>query len=531
MDLYKVMLVDDEEEAREAIAGCINWEEIGYVVAAKADNGEDALEKAEQCAPDVVLTDIHMPFMDGLTFCRKLKETMPDVRIIIFSGYDEFEYAQEAVRLGAEEYILKPINSAELIKVFTGIKERLDEEFDRRHNIEQLKKFYEDSLPVLKEQFMMGLLEGHLNAEQIQRGLRDYGIDLDTAFYSVGVIEMAEDTENRQPLNPGLLGVSLRNLTQERLEVYGNHICINYLGTVVVIAGLKSTQEHNSFISRMDQICKLAKKQYGLDTAAGIGRIYGHIRDIPRSFAEAREACSYRMLMPGDQAIFIDDVEPRTGEVLTFDEDLMRRLVTEIKVGDEASLKAAVDEVTSNLKRLAASMPQLRLYCTELIIELTRVAVTYRLESKWESTKELLEKIDRFHSFDEITEWLCELCLGLQEAIGAERMGATRLLGEKAESFIKEHYTDSSLNVDMLCSHLGVGTTYFSTVFKKETGMNFVAYLTKVRMEEAVRLLQETEEKSYVIAGMVGYEEPTYFSYVFKKQFGISPAKYRQKKA
>jgi two-component system response regulator YesN len=119
----------------------------------------------------------------------------------------------------------------------------------------------------------------------------------------------------------------------------------------------------------------------------------------------------------------------------------------------------------------------------------------------------------------------------LQDAIGAERMGATRLLGEKAEAFIKEHYSDSSLNVDMLCSHLGVGTTYFSTVFKKETGMNFVAYLTKVRMDEAVRLLQETEEKSYIIAGMVGYEEPTYFSYVFKKQFGISPAKYRQKKA
>ena len=378
---------------------------------------------------------------------------------------------------------------------------------------------------------MIGLLEGHLNNDQILRGVRDYNIALDHAFYSTAVLVMEEDTENRQPLNPELLGISLKNLTQERLEPYGRHICINYLGTVVVIAGLKSTQEHKDFIARMDQICKLAKKQYGLDTAAGIGRIYGVVRDIPRSFAEAKEAAGYRMLIPGDQAIFIDDVEPRNSDILTIDEDLMRRLISEIKVGNETSLRNVVEEVTSHLKRLSASMPQLRLYCTELIIELTRVAVTYRLESKWESTKELLDKVDRFHSFDEISMWLSELCLSLQEEIGTERLGATRLLGEKAEEFIREHYADSSLNVDMLCSYLGVGTTYFSTVFKKETGMNFVAYLTKIRMDEAVRLLQETDEKSYVIAGMVGYEEPTYFSYVFKKQFGTSPAKYRQKKA
>ncbi|MBR4169518.1 MAG: response regulator, partial [Lachnospiraceae bacterium] len=167
MNLYKVMLVDDEADAREAIAKCVDWNAIGYQVVAEAENGEDALEKAEQYAPDVVLTDIQMPFMDGLTFCRKLKSIMPETRIIIFSGYDEFEYAQEAIRLEAEEYILKPINADELIKVFAKIRERLDEDFDRRHNIDRLKRFYQDSLPILKEQFLIGVLEGRLSTEQI----------------------------------------------------------------------------------------------------------------------------------------------------------------------------------------------------------------------------------------------------------------------------------------------------------------------------------------------------------------------------
>ena len=527
MDLYKVMLVDDEEEAREAIARCINWEEIGYKVVAEAENGEDALLKAEQYSLDVVLTDIQMPFMDGLTFCRKLKEMMPDVRIIIFSGYDEFEYAQEAIRLEAEEYILKPINSEELTKVFLKIRERLLLDYDRRHNIEQLKKFYEESLPILKEQFMIGLLEGHFGEEQIKTYSTDYGFRLDYAFYSVGILVQDKNTSDH-PLNGGLLSVSLMNLTRERLSFYPGYICINYLGTVVVIAGLKTTVEHRQFIALMDQLCKTSKKQYGLDTVAGIGKIYGNVYDICRSFDEAREASEYRMLMEGDQAIYIGDVEPKTGDMITLDEKLMRRLITEIKVGDDSGLSEAVGDVCFHLKKSSASMPQLRLYCTELVIELTRFATMYRLEGKWEGTQELLKKADSFTSFDEMEEWLEELCIRLKDAIREERQDATRILGEKARDYIMDHYKDSKLSVDMLCAHLGVGATYFSTVFKKETGLNFIAYLTKVRMEEAVRLLKETDEKSYVIAGMVGYDEPTYFSYVFKKTYGVSPAKYRK---
>ena len=130
MDLYKVILVDDEEEVREAIRKRINWEEIGYTVVAEADNGEDALLKAEQYNPDVVLTDIQMPFMDGLTFCRKLKEIMPDVRIIIFSGYDEFEYAQEAIRQNVFDYLLKPVSEEKLRSILAKISNKLKEKYE-----------------------------------------------------------------------------------------------------------------------------------------------------------------------------------------------------------------------------------------------------------------------------------------------------------------------------------------------------------------------------------------------------------------
>ncbi|MBP5385584.1 MAG: response regulator [Lachnospiraceae bacterium] len=529
MELYKVMLVDDEADAREAIAKCVDWEAIGYRVVAEAENGEDALEKAELYTPDVVLTDIQMPFMDGLTFCRKLKEIMPETRIIIFSGYDEFEYAQEAIRLEAEEYILKPINADELIKVFERIKERLDDDFDRRHNIEQLNRFYEDSLPILKEQFLVNLLEGRLGADQIERDAADYGMKLDASFYSVGILTQEEDTDGKQPLSAGLLGVSLRNLAEERLADYFDCMCMNYLGSVVVIVGLKSTQAHNRFISSMDQICKTSKKQYGLDTTAGIGKVYGNIRDISRSYSEAREASMYRMLLADNQAIYIGDVEPKSSEVTTLDEQLIENLLRQIKIGDSASIREAVDDIVGHMKKSSVSMPLLRMWCIEIAIELNRLAAVYRVEQEQEKPEELFDKIELLHSFDEMSEWILKLSENLMHCIRQNRQDATKVLGEKATAYIRDHFKDSHLSVDMVCQHLGVGTTYFSSIFKKETGMNFVAYLTKIRMEEAVSLLENTDEKSYVIAGMVGYEEPTYFSYVFKKQFGVSPAKYRQK--
>lgn len=121
MGLYKVMLVDDEEAARKAIEKKLKWDELGFQVIATAENGEEALELAEKLQPDVVMTDIKMPFMDGLSLCRKLKESRRDMRIVIFSGFDEFEYAREAIKLDVAEYILKPIDSEELRDVFLRI--------------------------------------------------------------------------------------------------------------------------------------------------------------------------------------------------------------------------------------------------------------------------------------------------------------------------------------------------------------------------------------------------------------------------
>ncbi len=528
MNYYKVMLVDDEETVREAIARKLAWEEIGFQVVALAENGEDALEKAEQYAPDVVMSDICMPFMDGLTFCKKLKELMPGTKIIFFSGYDEFEYAKEAIRLEAEEYILKPIDAQELQEIFIRIKKNLDEELDRRRNVDRLKRYYEESIPMLQDQLIIGLLEGRIaSAGWRERSVAEYGLKLEAAFYMVGVIQSDEEEGSN------LRAVSIKQLVDEQLDGKIEFKSVNYLGTIVVIALLHDTASSVRFIALMNQNCKLAGRMLGSAVTAGIGKVYGSKEHISHSYLEAREAVAYRIMMEPGQAIYIGDVEPETMVQPVNGEEWIRGLVREIKVGTPQSLDESVVALIEKLKKSTITTGWLQLFFTEIMIELIRLARSYQLkDGEWDKLleRDFSEEMKRFRSLDELGEWLVSICHKLRNAIRKERTDTTRLLTDKALAFVAEHYMESELSIDKVCSHLGVSATYFYSLFKKEMGMSFVAYLTRVRMEQAIRLLDTTDEKSYVIAGMVGYEEPNYFSYVFKKQYGISPSRYRQSK-
>lgn len=530
MDLYKVILVDDEEEVREAIRRRINWEEIGFTVVGTAENGEDALELAENCEPDVVMTDIQMPFMDGLTMIRKLKEMIPDLRSVIFSGYDDFEYAKEAIRLEAEEYILKPVDAEELKEIFLRIKGRLDEKLKQRRNVELLSKYYEESRPMMKEQLIIGLLEGRELQFDLERYQNDYGFRIESAFYCCGAFRITPLGDDREKLNKNLMAVSLKQIVAERFKGVLAVEAFVYLDTVCVLARLKSTQQYSIFIEEMDKICKIAHKSLDANVSAGIGRIYGNAESIHTSFLEAKDAFHHRIFVGENQAICISDVDPSSSVEDYVSEKQIRHIMRQVKTGTEASLEKEIRDFIEKLKRSEVSLSQLQIFYAEFMVELLRLSRGHGINIGGTELANIntYEELEGFSSMDEFADRLIKITGILREKISSGRMDTTKKLAEDARQYIQDHYGDSNLSVDDLCMHLGVGASYFSAVFKKETGMSFVTYLTNVRMNEAQRLLDTTDEKSYIIAGMVGYEEPNYFSYVFKRHFGISPSKYRQ---
>ena len=174
MEKYKVLLVDDEAEVIEVIEQRIQWDDLGFTVVGNATNGVKALELVEKLQPDVVITDIKMPYMDGLELSRRLNRDFQNIHIIIFTGFDEFEYAKEAVHLEVEEYILKPVNSVELINIFTKLKIKLDQEISERRSMEKLEHYYTESLPLLQANFCSTLIEGRIHEDELQKYLSDF---------------------------------------------------------------------------------------------------------------------------------------------------------------------------------------------------------------------------------------------------------------------------------------------------------------------------------------------------------------------
>lgn len=530
MDLYKVLLVDDEPEVIEAVIRKMDWEGLGFQVAGYAQNGEEALEMAESNVPDVVMTDIKMPFMDGLTLSKRLKEKYGEIKVIIFSGFDEFEYAREAIKLEVEEYILKPIKLNELTVVFRRMKEVLDRERAEKINLHMLKEYYQKSLPIMQDQFYIALLEGRMEKGQIDNFRKNYQIELEASFYAVSVIQFQMTEEAAGTMERELMQFSMKRLADENLEPA---YCLKgflYFDQIVYITMLGEKEKIKEFTDTMDRICKMAKRILKMNATAGIGGVCETLETLCDSYAGAKNAAFYGEGRGGNQAVYIDYIQPETVANTDWCDKEIASIIREIRVGDKESLAQKIEDFIKYLKESKMPVSQFKITMLELSTELYKTTCAYEIDVAeiFGEDRDVYRVVNHFTTLESMKQWLLESCLKIRRSVSRERTNSARILVDKAVAYLEENYGDSSLSVEKICSVLNVSAAYFCTIFKKETKKTFLNYLTDLRMENAVHLLEETEEKSYVISEMVGYAEANYFSYVFKKKYGMAPSKYRK---
>ncbi len=532
---YTVLLVDDEEEIREGIIRKIDWESYGFRIIGSAGNGSDALEIAENLQPDVVMTDVMMPFMDGLELGERIVRMNPEVKLLVFSGADEFEYAQKALRIQAVEYILKPIDAQELGDTLTKIKDTLDKEYEAKRNLETLREHYIDSIPVIREQTMVALVEGRVTSEQLEKKSGIAQLDLEAWGYTVGLLELEPNqrTKTREMFpnhDEMLIPVTLKQIADEILPSYAKVTTFYYDDMVGVVVNLYGEKDIFKVIEGMDHVCKTMQKIYNIIVTGGIGTACKDAAKLRYARKEAQTALSYRVAFGSGQAIYLGDVEPQKTSVLQFQGSDETELMDAIKVGSKEEICEQVKGLFEKIRGQMLSNSQLEVYFIEVKIAFMRLLQYYEIEAgSMLDEMESLHVADEIHSLQEAERWLTRKSLEISRVIEETRKNSRSMITMRAKEYMLENYGDEELSVEKVSGILHVSPNYFSTLFKKEMQVSFIAYLTDIRMKKAVEFLDMTDDKSYVIAEKVGYSDPNYFSHVFKKHFGVSPQKYRRR--
>ena len=544
MDLYRIILVDDEEEVRKSIIRKIDWTAVGFAVVGDAENGEDALEKIENLEPDVVLTDIRMPYMDGLTLAERIRQKYPSMKIVIFSGYDDFEYAKQAIKLNVTEYILKPVNVEELTAILKRIKTNLDEEIEQKRNVNLLRENYKRSLPILREQFLKDLISRPMDGETVQTLLREYDIPLAGAKKWIAIaveLELEQElTQEEAPLplheEKNLIPISVMQILSENLKPSYRFSLLSFSGSAdAKIAGIAAVDENNSqteLINILGDICKEIRKTLKVPVTIGIGHSAQKLENISRSFQSALDALGYRSVVGTGSTIYINDVEPGIGGKLQFGSEEESALIQAIKFGPEEKIRETVRGIVDRMNEARVHARQQQAYILSVANCMIQLIQQYDLNMEEIFAEDPLGPdpftvIQSMLNRENFSRWLYQTALKINNALSRERDYAARQVIEKAKQYIMDNYQDPGLSVEQICRYLHMSPAYFSTMFKKATGQTYIAYLTEVRLNKAVELLNMTDEKMYVIASQVGYQEQNYFSYVFKKRFGVSPTKFR----
>lgn len=522
----KVFVVDDELIFREHICSTILWEAHGLSLCGQAENGRDALEKFNEISPDIVLLDVNMPFMDGLTLGERLREINPNIEMVIISGYDEFEFAKKAMKLGVNNYILKPFENEELISTLLKIKTKIE----NRH---QHERFVQKSIAEMEDALLYRLIHNfdHSQTEKIREELLHLNILIKSNRFQTAVIEFENREEKTLPSeNFAYLRTNIKFILKELLTHRGNHLIFNHSdNTILVVMEIESSggcEEFNRYLFR--RISNITKKLPHFTVNMGVGSDHEGIDGITISYNEALLALQNKFIYGANKLFDYGLLSIREKSTEFFCSQMSKDLLLYIKSGNLSAIESALQELFEFIVKKEISFDNMLLICTGLV----SICLSY-ITSIGKSINEVFEKdfspisdIKNQKSIQSLQIWLIEIFKKTIAHLNNPMTSKADIILKEAIQYIKRNYSDSSLNVERIAQVLYHNSRYLRKIFQDKMGMTIVEYITTVRMEKAKQLIGESNMKYADIACMIGLSDKEYFSKCFKKHFGIPPSEY-----
>lgn len=533
--MYKLLFADDEEEVRKGVLQKIDFSTFGFTVIEEAENGAEALEIAEKMEPDILITDIKMPFMDGLELAEQLREHSPMTKVVILTGFEDFEYARKAIQLNIIDYVLKPVSKVDFEEILKRTKALLDEERIQNDDIKQLRSHYVDSLPILREKFMATLLHHDIDERRVVEKFSAYGIDLLGSLYSVAVVRI-DGKNDMEKEAVELLYIALLDLANRVIgESVSNQLkffpfLLDERLIIVFSADELSEEQYLSKVySCLDLMRMTADKNLRETVTIGLGMVQHRVVDLHNGYNGAVQALNYRFVIGRGRVIYIGDVEPTVEKIDLFSEQREVKLISAIKVGRVEEVDSLLNDIMNDIVTYKLSQDVYSLNLLEMVTAIVKTAknLNVQLPVVAMNHQNLYTEFFKISSLEAVIAWLREMCLSLTTGISENRSHSNRKTVEIAKAYAEEHFCEQDLSINAVCTALHLSPAYFSNMFKKEAKTTFMSYVQQLRMEKAKDLLASTDLKAFEISEQVGYSEPNYFSYCYKKYYGCSPKEFR----
>ncbi len=518
--MIRIMIVDDMPIFLEYLRNCIDWGAYGFEICGEAHDGKEALEMIEEDAPDIILTDITMPYVNGLELAEQVMERYPDISIILITGNNEFEYARKAVKIGVCDYIVKPFEKEELILSLLKLQDNISRALELKTEKEEIENHRRE---MVLRKLILSKESQEIEGSAFQNQLERLNVSFCSPYFLVCTLKFVtfrmgelEQLNNWESI--------ISNMLKDKLEMDGTcQVFRDFENSIILLLNFKNENQMKSYkIYELSDLNKIIKEQLHIDAVIGVSDFCYGITNIKTAYSQTLQLLARKAESSGKVFDYKKMVQEEKERYYSWEaieelnqglEQLNKELVSQI-------IREELKKVTGDINNQINTV----LYTGFISILLTNLVNAGRNVDDIFGEKFMpYEDIKEMTSHEERENQIISYYV---QAMDYQKLNAntkSRVVMENARSYIEEHYTDPDLSIVDISKALLINQTYLRKMFKSEMNLTLSEYITKYRMGIAMRLIQETEDKLTVIAEKVGYSDVSYFSKCFKKFYGITP--------
>ncbi|NLD50413.1 MAG: response regulator [Clostridiaceae bacterium] len=525
--MLRVMLVDDEENERNLLKLCINWNEFEMEIAGEASSGREALDLLEDINPDIIITDIRMPFMDGLEFSRIVAETYPYIKVMVLTAHEEFEYAKEGIKVGVSDFLLKPIKRADLKAALVNLKNKIEAERLHKNEFEELRKQLEESFPYIKEKFLNELLQNNLSDEEIKSKLDYFSIKGFESYVQLVLIEPCHSELDIAEETRVLLGMKCTEIVRQYFkEDTGIEVFVDNSHRIVVLSGGPEVD----IVECCEQIKAMIINRLKCYVNIGIGNVHRNLKEIKQSYREASEALNYKVIYGKNHIISFDEnkINESTWNMKM---DELNEIGFHVKTGLEDKALEMINGIFDGFySQGLKSIDFVRITSINIITVILNSITELGLDFNdvFEGGKLPYDRVFIIDNLPDMKGYMLNMVKHAISSVKNMRTRKTNKVINEIIEYMKENLSEQELSLAGVAKQFYLNSSYLSRAFKQETGRTFVEFMTGIRIEKALKLFKETDLMLYEVAQEIGIPDPNYFGKCFKKYVGMSVNEYRK---